>query len=81
VQILISILTVVSCLLGALLVFVVVIQTPKSEGFTGGVANVQGGGFRGKTGYEEILSNYTRIVAVAWFATTFLVAVLSEISK
>lgn len=79
-QILISVLTGLSCLLGALLIFVVVIQTPKTDGFTGGVSNAQGGGFRGKAGQDEILSSYTRIVAIGWFATTFIVAVLSEIS-
>lgn len=80
-QILITVLTVLSCLLGALLIFIVVIQTPKSDGFTGGVSNVQGGGFRGKAGQDEILSSYTRIIAIGWFALTFLVAVLSEIAS
>ena len=76
--ILTNILTVFLVLLSCLLIAVVMMQTPKSEGFGGGVANVQGGGFRGKAGYDEMLSNYTRIIAIGWFAVAFLLAVISE---
>jgi len=63
------------------LIVVVMLQTPKSDGFSGGVANAQGGGFRGKAGYDEMLSGYTRIIGIAWFITAFLLAVVSEFSR
>jgi len=63
------------------LIVVVMLQTPKSDGFSGGVTNAQGGGFRGKAGYDEMLSGYTRIIGIAWFITAFLLAVVSEFSR
>lgn len=74
-------LTVILVLLSAVLIAVVTIQTPKSEGFGGGVQNTPGGTFRGKAGYDEMLSGYTRIIAIAWFVTAFVVAVLGEVAK
>ncbi len=76
-----GILTGLLLLLSVALIGVVLFQTPKSEGFTGGVTNVTGGGFRGKAGFDEMLSNYTRIIAIGWFATAFLLAILSELAK
>ena len=76
-----GILTVLLVLFSFGLITVVLLQTPKSDGFSGGVANAQGGGFRGKAGYDEMLSGYTRIVAIAWFVTAFLLAVVAEVSK
>lgn len=76
--ILIIVLTVFLVLLSCLLIAVVMMQTPKSEGFGSGAANVQGGGFRGKAGYDEMLSNYTRFIAIGWFAIAFLLALASE---
>ena len=60
------------------LIAVVTVQTPKSEGFGGGVANTPGGSFRGKAGYDEMLSGYTRIIAIGWFVCAFLLAIVSE---
>jgi protein translocase SecG subunit len=65
-------------LLSIALTVVVTMQTPKSEGFGGGVANTPGGSFRGKAGYDEMLSGYTRIIAIGWFVTAFLLAVVGE---
>lgn len=79
-NIFISILTVLLVLLSLGLVTVVTMQTPKSEGF-GGVSNATGGGFRGKAGYDEMLSNYTRMIAIGWFAVAFVLAVLNEFAK
>ena len=76
--ILTTILTVILVMLSIVLITVVTMQTPKSEGFGGGVQNTPGGTFRGKAGYDEMLSNYTRIIAIAWFVTAFIVAVLGE---
>jgi protein translocase SecG subunit len=75
-QIFANILTVLLVLLSIGLTTIVVLQTPKSEGF-GGVTNPTGGGFRGKAGTDEMLSYYTRIVAIAWFATAALLGVLN----
>lgn len=60
------------------LIAVVMMQTPKSEGFGGGVQNTPGGSFRGKAGYDEMLSGYTRILAIGWFVCAFLLALLSQ---
>ena len=76
-----GILTGLLLLLSVGLIVVVIMQTPKSEGFSGGVTNVTGGGFRGKAGFDEMLSNYTRIIAIGWFATAFLLAVVAELAK
>lgn len=77
-SIVVILLTVVLFLLSVLLIFLVTAQTPKNEGFGGGVTNTPGGNFRGKAGYDEVLSNYTRTVAIAWIATAFLVGVLQR---
>jgi protein translocase SecG subunit len=74
-----NILTGLLMLLSVGLITVVMLQTPKSDGFAGGVTNATGGGFRGKAGNDEILSNYTRIIAIGWFVTAFALGVVSEI--
>jgi len=45
------------------------------------VTNVTGGGFRGKAGFDEMLSTYTRFIAIGWFATAFLLAILNEVVR
>ena len=74
-QILVGLVTGILVLLSICLIIVVVMQTPKSEGFGGGVQNTPGGTFRGKAGYDEMLSNYTRIIAIAWLASAFLLGI------
>jgi protein translocase SecG subunit len=81
VGIFIGILTVLLALLSIALISVVMMQTPKSDGFTGGVANAQGGSFRGKAGFDDMLAGYTRIIAIGWFSTAFLLAVLAEVGR
>jgi protein translocase SecG subunit len=81
VWILSGILTALLVLFSVAVIVVVTLQTPKSDGFSGGVTNAQGGGFRGKAGYDEMLSGYTRIIAIAWFITAFLLAVVSEFTR
>ena len=77
-QIVISVLTVLLVLLSLGLVAIVTMQTPKSEGFGGGVQNTPSSNFRGKAGSDEVLSNYTRLIAIGWFATAAILAVLNE---
>ena len=77
-QILNSLLTGLLVLLSLGLIAVVMVQTPKSEGFGGGVQNTPGGSFRGKAGYGEMLSGYTRMVAIGWFVTAFLLALVNQ---
>lgn len=79
-QIFISILTVLLVLLSVALIVVVTMQTPKSEGFTGGVQNAPSSNFRGKAGYDDMLSGYTRMIGIGWFASAFILAILSEIA-
>ncbi len=50
-SILVALLTIVLFLLSIALIFVVVVQNPKSEGFGSGVQNTPGGSFRGKAGF------------------------------
>ncbi len=80
-QIVTGILMGVLVLLSIGLTALVTMQTPKSEGFGGGVQNTPGGSFRGKAGYDEMLSGYTRSIAIAWFATAFILAVLQEVVR
>lgn len=79
-EILVKILTTFLVIVGLLLIVVVTMQTPKSEGF-GGVSNAQGSNFRGKAGYDEMLGSYTRIIAIAWGVIAFLLAVTSELIR
>ena len=79
--ILVSALTVVLILLSLLLILIVCMQTPKNDGFGGGVTNTPGGQFRGKAGYDEQLSNYTRVIAIAWISTAFLIGILENTTK
>lgn len=71
-------LMVILILLSIALTVVVTMQTPKSEGFGGGVSNTPGGSFRGKAGYDEMLSDFTRKIAYGWFITAFVLACISE---
>lgn len=74
-----GILTGLLVLLSVALIVIVTVQTPKSEGFGGGVANTTSGGFRGKAGYDEMLSGYTRIIAIAWGTVALLLAIVTEV--
>ena len=78
--ILVNILTVIVVLLSLVLIVVVMLQTPKNEGF-GGASAGPSGNFRGKAGMDEMLSNYTRNVAIGWFVTAFVLAILNELPK
>jgi len=80
VQIFINIFTGLVVLISAILIVLVMLQTPKNEGF-GGATNAPGGNFRGKAGMDEMLSNYTRFVAFGWFASAFILAILNEVGK
>lgn len=80
-QIFAGILTGLLVLLSLGLIIVVTMQTPKSEGFGGGVQNTPSGSFRGKAGYDDLLSGYTRMIAIGWFATAFVLAILSELPR
>ncbi len=79
--IVVGILTTLVVLAGIILVVLVTMQTPKNEGFGGGVTNTPGGNFRGKAGYDEMLSNYTRLVAIGWFCLAFILAVVNELAR
>ncbi len=78
-SIVVSILSGLLVLLSVGLIAVVVMQTPKSEGFTGGVQNAPSSNFRGKAGYDDMLSGYTRMIGIGWFATAFVLAILNEV--
>lgn len=75
----VSIFTGLLVLLSLALIAIVTMQTPKSEGF-GGVSNAPTSNFRGKAGYDDLLSGYTRMIAIGWFASAFVLAVLNEVN-
>ena len=77
-SIVIGILTGVMLILSATLIWIVTAQNPKNEGFGGGVANTPSSNFRGKAGYDEMLSTYTRNIAITWFSTAFIIYLLNE---
>ena len=79
-NIVLSILTVVLLLLSVGLILIVTAQTPKNEGFGGGVANTPSSNFRGKAGYDEMLSLYTRNMVIGWMGTALLLYILHEVS-
>lgn len=77
-SIVIGILTGVLLLLSVSLIIVVTLQNPKNEGLGGGVANTPSSNFRGKAGYDEMLSVYTRNIVIAWMSTALLLYILHE---
>jgi protein translocase SecG subunit len=77
-NIVIGILTGALLLLSIGLILVVTAQTPKNEGLGGGVANTPSSNFRGKAGYDEMLSLYTRNIVIAWMSTALLLYILHE---
>ena len=79
-SIVISILTGLLVLLSLSLIVVVTMQTPKSEGFTGGVQNTPTSNFRGKAGYDDLLSSYTRMIGIGWIGTAFVLAILNDLA-
>ena len=80
-SIVIGILTGVLLLLSIGLILVVTAQTPKNEGLGGGVANTPSSNFRGKAGYDEMLSVYTRNIVIAWMSTALLLYILHEVAN
>ena len=79
-SIVIGILTGVMLILSATLIWIVTAQNPKNEGFGGGVANTPSSNFRGKAGYDEMLSLYTRNLVIGWMGTALLLYILHEVS-
>jgi protein translocase SecG subunit len=79
-QTVVTILTVLLVLLSISLITVVTMQTPKSEGF-GSVTNTPSSNFRGKAGYDDMLSGYTRLIAIGWFLTAFILGILNELAS
>nr|WP_309691446.1 preprotein translocase subunit SecG [Armatimonas sp.] len=79
-NIVIGILTGALLLLSLSLILVVTLQNPKNEGLGGGVANTPSSSFRGKAGYDEILSVYTRNIVITWMSTALLLYILHEMS-
>lgn len=76
----IGILTGVLVLLSIGLIWIVTAQTPKNEGLGGGVANTPSSNFRGKAGYDEMLSLYTRNIVIGWMSTAMLLYILHEVT-
>lgn len=69
------ILLVLQGLISVALVLIVMSQTSKNEGLTGTIGGNVSANFKGKPGFEERLQNYTRYLAIAWFAISILVGI------
>ena len=79
-NIVLNILTGVLLLLSLGLILIVTMQNPKNEGLGGGVANTPSSNFRGKAGYDEMLSIYTRNIVITWMSTAVVLYILHEVS-
>jgi protein translocase SecG subunit len=79
-SIILNLLTGVLLLLSLGLILIVTMQNPKNEGLSGGVANTPSSNFRGKAGYDEMLSIYTRNIVITWMSTAVILYILHEVS-
>lgn len=67
-------LSVVQILLALGLIFIVAIQTTKSEGLGGTIGGQVTSSFKGKPGFEERLNDITKYLGIGFFVVTLLVA-------
>ncbi len=68
-------LSIVQVVLAIGLIFVIAIQTTKSEGLGGVIGGTVSSSFKGKPGFEERLNEITRYLAIGFFVASILVAV------
>ncbi len=67
-------LSIVQVLLALGLIFIVSIQTTKSEGLSGTIGGQVTSSFKGKPGFEERLNDITKYLGIGFFVVTVLVA-------
>jgi protein translocase SecG subunit len=60
------------------LIFIIDGQQTKNEGLGGSIGGRVQSSFKGKPGFEERLSEMTRMLGIGFFATSLLVAVLAN---
>jgi protein translocase SecG subunit len=60
------------------LIFIIDGQQTKNEGLGGTIGGRVQSSFKGKPGFEERLSEMTRMLGIGFFATSLLVAILSN---
>ncbi len=56
------------------LIFIVSIQTTKSEGLSGTIGGQVTSSFKGKPGFEERLNDITKYLGIGFFVVSVLVA-------
>jgi protein translocase SecG subunit len=57
------------------LIFIVAVQQSKNEGFGGSIGSRPMTSFKGKAGFEERLTQITKVLGVCFFVASILVAV------
>ena len=67
-------LSLVQVLLALGLIFIVSIQTTKSEGLSGTIGGQVTSSFKGKPGFEERLNDITKYLGIGFFVVSVLVA-------
>ena len=67
-------LSIVQVLLALGLIFIVSIQTTKSEGLSGTIGGQVTSSFKGKPGFEERLNDITKYLGIGFFVVSVLVA-------
>jgi len=67
-------LSIVQVLLALGLIFIVSIQTTKSEGLSGTIGGQITSSFKGKPGFEERLNDITKYLGIGFFVVSVLVA-------
>ena len=73
-QIIHTLLGVIQIAFAICLIFIVAIQQTKSEGLSGTIGGQVTSSFKGKPGFEERLTEYTRYIGVAFFFVSIVVA-------
>ncbi len=67
-------LSILQVIISIVLIIIVMMQTSKSEGLGGTIGGQISSTFKGKPGFDDRLSYYTRLIAVVFFACSILVA-------
>ena len=73
-----DILMVVTSILSIMLIVIVMSQTTKSEGLSGGAGGQVTSNFKGKPGMDEQLRTYTIYISIAWFVLSVITAIVTS---
>ncbi len=74
-QIIHTLLGVIQIAFAIMLIFIVAIQQTKSEGLSGTIGGQVTSSFKGKPGFEDRLTEWTKYLGIGFFVSSILVAV------